>query len=366
MTPWLSFVLRFNIVITLVFILYRISFSSLSFYRWNRLFFLLGIFFYPIATLIFFPLLQLTTLHVYLPAEKMMPAFLTPAPGSDTNTLVKITGLLLGVGSAIVFIRLLVNLLLMRNLLHKAVSVEKQGKRIHIYDFMQPVSPFSFFNNICISRKMYTEGELNDILAHEKYHIAQWHFFDLISGELMCAICWLNPLSWLLKRIMIQNLEFETDSAIIRAPGHEPEAYQLSLLRVCNNTAPVLTHMHFNTSDLKKRIYRINKDASAGIQRFRYMLVIPLFLMLVLCFHEPVHQRNNFANLYDPIQKKINSLTQSDLAKEMPLPKRVNYQRIAGTGFHRQYHYVEHTITTMQTTVSKNVHQEYHRSEQSN
>ena len=73
-------------------------------------------------------------------------------------------------------------------------------------------NPFSFFHFIVINTNLFSETELHHILTHESIHVKQKHSIDVLFGKLFCALFWINPIIWLYRKAMLQNLEFIADS----------------------------------------------------------------------------------------------------------------------------------------------------------
>ncbi|MFT7385508.1 MAG: bla regulator protein BlaR1, partial [Nonlabens sp.] len=88
-------------------------------------------------------------------------------------------------------------------------------KRVGKFVFVKlsrKLTPFSFFNYICYSLEDESTAALDLILEHEKVHAKQWHSIDLLVSHVFKALFWINPLVWVLKRQIGENLEFIADS----------------------------------------------------------------------------------------------------------------------------------------------------------
>ena len=85
-------------------------------------------------------------------------------------------------GAAIFLFRLLVQSFILIHLMIKYRIKSLDGVRI--VENEKYGMPFSFFNVVFINPKNYTQDDLPEILAHEKEHIRENHWFDLILIEL--------------------------------------------------------------------------------------------------------------------------------------------------------------------------------------
>ena len=57
---------------------------------------------------------------------------------------------------------------------------------------------------------------LAEILQHETAHARQIHSFDVLVGEFVSIICWINPFAWFFKEIGL-NLEYMADQEVMYA-----------------------------------------------------------------------------------------------------------------------------------------------------
>jgi beta-lactamase regulating signal transducer with metallopeptidase domain len=85
--------------------------------------------------------------------------------------------------------------------------------------------PFSFFNVVFINPKFHTQADLPEILAHEKVHIRERHWFDLLFIELLTVIFWFNPFIWFFERSIKQNHEY-----LVEAFAGRPLDFELELI----------------------------------------------------------------------------------------------------------------------------------------
>ncbi len=154
-------------------------------------------------------------------------------------------------------------------------------------DVNENVSPFSYFNSIVYNSSLYSETELENILEHEKVHSAQNHTVDVLISRLFCIIFWFNPLVWLYKNAISQNLEFIADSEASKIIS-DKKAYQLTLLKITTQENCVAITNHFYQSLIKKRIVMLNKNQSKKRNYWKYLSVIPLLGAFVFFFQVKV------------------------------------------------------------------------------
>ena len=96
----------------------------------------------------------------------------------------------------------------------------------------------------------------------------------------MAALCWINPLRWLLLQEIRLNLEYMADEAAI-PDEQEKKTYQYLLLDISQSNNELPSAIPFNYSFLKTRIRMINRKRSQTTSVFKYLLILPLFLAIV-------------------------------------------------------------------------------------
>jgi beta-lactamase regulating signal transducer with metallopeptidase domain len=213
--------------------------------------------------------------------------------GAQTGTDPAAHGFSAGIFSHITVIQvlmgiyLLVALVLLNKFIYQLLNLYflfKRSKRYKgdaiIYcEHNQQVLPFSFFNILFINPgSNYHQLEL--IIEHEKVHIGQWHSLDILLAEVFSIVTWINPLTVLLKRYNRLNLEYIADQEVLNT-GIDKKQYQLSILQnSMNPNAYPLTNL-FSSSKIKLRIKMINQSKPTR-KLYKYLFVLPLVLISYL------------------------------------------------------------------------------------
>ncbi|AUP80934.1 M56 family metallopeptidase [Flavivirga eckloniae] len=140
----------------------------------------------------------------------------------------------------------------------------------------EPISPYTFLNYIYINKSEYTSLE-PELINHELAHVNQRHTIDIFFVELLKTIFWINPLLKSYKTAMQLNHEFLADRNVI-TQKEDTEEYQNILLRYLQMDRPIRVTSGFNFTLTKKRLFMMKKQKSKN-QRFKQLLVIPLFLL---------------------------------------------------------------------------------------
>ena len=144
-------------------------------------------------------------------------------------------------------------------------------------------NPFSFFHYIVINPNLFSEAELQHILTHESIHVKQKHSIDVLFGKLFCALFWVNPIIWLYRKAMLQNLEFIADNETFQQIENKYE-YQKTLLKVVTHQHDLSITNQFYQSLIKKRIVMLHTNQSHKKNAWKYATILPLLVGFMLLF----------------------------------------------------------------------------------
>jgi hypothetical protein len=162
----------------------------------------------------------------------------------------------------------------------KEVQQEEDFKFI---DIEENIAPFSYFDYIVYNSSMFTASELESIIEHEKVHSDQNHTVDVIISRIFCVLFWFNPIIWLYKKAILQNLEFIADYEAAKKIS-DKKAYQYTLLKITTHENCVAITNHFYQSLIKKRIVMLNKNQSKKTNYWKYCTIIPALAAFVFLF----------------------------------------------------------------------------------
>ncbi|MFD2943081.1 M56 family metallopeptidase [Flavobacterium notoginsengisoli] len=159
----------------------------------------------------------------------------------------------------------------------------KQQEDFKFIDVNENIAPFSYFDYIVYNSSLYTSTELENILEHEKVHSDQNHTVDVLISRVFCILFWFNPIVWLYKKAILQNLEFIADSEASKKIA-DKKAYQYTLLKITTHETCVAITNHFYQSLIKKRIVMLNKNQSKKRNYWKYYAVVPALGAFILLF----------------------------------------------------------------------------------
>ncbi|HNP19457.1 MAG TPA: M23/M56 family metallopeptidase [Fulvivirga sp.] len=165
-----------------------------------------------------------------------------------------------------------------------AVNRLSNGATTHYYNGVKIIcsdritQPLSMFRSIYMPKQGGVKLP-NEILLHEKVHVEQWHFIDLLIVELVAVVFWFNPFIYLYKRSIRLNLEYLADRNVLKQ-GTNLWQYQSTLLSQAINKNYSLTLATNFSTPLKDRIEMMKKNRSKLWMKMAIMGAIPLAIIL--------------------------------------------------------------------------------------
>jgi TonB family protein len=137
---------------------------------------------------------------------------------------------------------------------------------------------FSFFKFKAIDKNLLDYHVIN---VHEQVHVRQFHSLDVLFFEIAAILFWFNPVIYFYKRRIKQVHEHLADRAAAQYMG-DKKSYALLLLHNSLGLSPVLANSFQNTSLLKSRIYMLQREQSRKLTLLRYILIVPMILVMFL------------------------------------------------------------------------------------
>ncbi len=181
-------------------------------------------------------------------------------------------------------------------------------------------NPFSFFHYIVINPNRFSKEEFQHILTHESIHVKQKHSIDVLLSKLFCAFFWANPIVWLYRKAILQNLEFIADSETFQQIENKYE-YQKTLLKVVTHQHDLSITNQFYQSLIKKRIVMLHTNQSHKRNAWKYGIILPLLVGFMLLFQietvAQVKESKIEKNNYEVSSNYSSILTKNTTDKEL-------------------------------------------------
>lgn len=290
-TSILPYFLKVNLALAILYICYRLLFRNDTFFRLRRAV-LLSV--YLIAFL--YPLLDISIwlstresvteiVNYYstiLPLKTVVATDDTPlSTEADWLTIAESYMLLIYLaGITLLFLRCIIELFTVIRLRLRSPKQLINGTTLYVLPSQE--EPYSFFGWIFASPESHTPQALEEILVHEKTHVRQLHSIDVVLGEIVCILCWINPFVWLLKKEISSNHEYLADEQVMLA-GYNKKEYQYHLIGLEHpEMAIAKLYNNFSVLPLKKRITMLNKKRTGRVGKVKYLTLLPLAAGLLL------------------------------------------------------------------------------------
>jgi len=283
----MEYLLKSAGIIALFFIVYKLFLARDTFFHVNRIYFLVGM-----IGAIFAPLITIknyveTTIKPALITSPMAQALVIdkPSPTIDWHFWFQIIYLIGLVISGIILVFQFANL-------YKKISKQpyKRQDKLKIIESDAEIAPFSFFNYIAYNPTQFTDSERDQLLKHEQTHAYQWHSIDTILVQLLICFQWFNPLVWLFKNELIQNLEYIADRHAKQIAN--PKNYSYLLLKTAVPKYRLELANSFYKSPLKNRIMMLHKNNSNRLNQLKFALIVPVLIGFIFTFNTEVIAQN--------------------------------------------------------------------------
>ena len=137
---------------------------------------------------------------------------------------------------------------------------------------------FTIFTRIFVPGVLKDKEDLDNILLHEKAHVQQFHFIDLMIMELTLLLTWFNPFTWLISRMIKENHEHLADRQVLSA-GINSAQYRAQLLNHTLGVNVFRLGNQFNHSLTLKRFKMMKKPKNSPRGIITMTLMVPALLI---------------------------------------------------------------------------------------
>ncbi len=144
---------------------------------------------------------------------------------------------------------------------------------------------FSFFSYVFVNPST-SDVETREIVNHEREHIEQRHWFDLLLVEVLCMLQWFNPFVWVYAHLIRQNHEYLADEKALQRTSN-PAIYQATLLNQLLGVPVISLANSFSYSLNKKRFKMMKKSIHSPFRKLKLLLVLPLMALVFYAFAKP-------------------------------------------------------------------------------
>ena len=266
-----TYLVELNISLMILYVAYKLFFERDKNFTVRRIY-LLGVVLLPL-------ILPLLPDSMRMPVGQMAPLSISlegvtifgTGTAAEAEGKISFTSVLLMIYLVILAFGIIKVFMQLGRVVHAII----RSKRFQVDGITLLASPVlhasSFFGYIFIDPAAKADDSFSHILEHENIHKREWHSIDRILVEVFVMINWFNPVAWMFRRSVIENLEYLADSAVLRR-GTDPTKYQLSILNQYIGCASISNQF---SSQIKKRINMLNKNYKLG-SKWKLSLLLPL------------------------------------------------------------------------------------------
>jgi TonB family protein len=282
----LTYLLQTSTCLIILYGIYHFILAEMTFFKYNRAYLLLSILaslMIPIlAPLLVLPEESVPVLHwshlagdiTYIVADNAVDVF------DWKSLMINVLWVIYLVGVVVVLLKMMIGISKIFRYYRQGQKEDFNGYRIITTEAVH--LPFSFFKGIYVSRHVPLQDHIHTILEHEEIHIRQWHTLDVLMAEMVHAFFWFNPVMIFYKRALRQAHEYLADDLICRK--NSVSSYtELLLSKSQSGLELALTNQFFH-SQIKKRIQMMTTHKTNQSAAWKYALVLPLLMGLVVLF----------------------------------------------------------------------------------
>lgn len=294
METLLTYLVQASAGIVLFYMVYWLFLKKETFHQANRVFLIASLFtsvllpLFPVQYKVFMEQEIQVNLFQSIPdAFKHIPVVNGVEPAGSTFNWQEAVLLVYFTGTAIFLLRLITQtfFLLFLIIRHRIKILEG----IRIVENEKYGLPFSFFNVVFINPNFHKQENLPEILAHEKVHIRENHWFDLLFTELLTVIFWFNPFIWFFERSIKQNHEYLADQGVL-AQGHHVGRYQALLINQLMGMQIIGVTNNLNFALNTNRLKMMTKKKTSRFSGVKFLWALPALALLLFAFAEPDFQ----------------------------------------------------------------------------
>ncbi len=298
MEPLFAFLIRSSAGIALFYIVYWLFLRNETFYHANRWYFIGAL-----SSSVLLPLFPIRYAVPLVPADNtimfqainenfrsIQPVYSAGPEASAGISLISIIAAVYFTGAFLVLMRLLIQTGVLLRLIAKTKIISREG--ILIAENKKYDTAFTFFSIIFINPDLIRPGDLQKIIAHEKVHIREYHWCDLLIIELLTAIFWFNPFIWFYEHSIRQNHEYLADKGVI-SMGYSENQYRALLINQSIGMEVIGLTNSLNFALNKNRFKMMTKKKTSNVRKLKFLLAMPVFAAMLFACAEPWYQHQD-------------------------------------------------------------------------
>lgn len=263
--------------LTVLYTFYWLLLRNETYFKWNRL--------YLVSSIIISLISPTINISIFEKAGASINNIIQPVIVSTQNNIIKedhslsILSIIYISGAVFFTLKFLSKISQIYYMYHRFKKVQYNGFKAVLVD--GNISPFTFFSVLFLSRSDYEQGNISEIVVHEREHKEQFHSLDVILLEITTIVQWFNPFLWLIRIALRAEHEFIADSKVLEK-GYDKVAYQTLLFEKSLGVIGLGVTNNFNYSLLKNRLKMMTIKKSGSTAIVKYVFTLPLLLSMCL------------------------------------------------------------------------------------
>ena len=276
----MDYLIKSSAIVALFYICYRLFLQRETFFESNRWFLVIGLL---TATCLPFVVIPIYIEYTPVTSEPSLLVYdMVSQESVKTFNWISLLYWIYGIGLVFFSAKFIIELASLQRLIKN--NPRRRLGRFSLIEIFDKIAPFSFFKWIVYNPKQFKKEELPYVINHEKVHAKEYHTLDVLIAQISCIIFWFNPLVWLYKKELQQNLEFIADKKA-QTISDSKENYQRLLLKASVPNHPLALTNNFYNSLIKKRIIMLHKSKSNKLNAWKYAVIVPVLALFLMSFN---------------------------------------------------------------------------------
>ena len=319
MSTFLIYIIRWAVVLTMLYSLYGLFMKRETLHGVNRIVLLVVL----VASMVL-PVVQVETHEANIVTEgrelleqqimAISPVEARPAvqpvqepmSPSNSNSVVLALIVIYIIGVAVAWLRYLWSLASLLLLIRqgKHIGIIGLSKGITVLTHPSITTPCSWMHWMLLPER---DVQSRPIILHELSHIRLGHSWDMLLCEATCRMLWFVPFAWMLRQDLRDVHEYQADRRVLQS-GIQDEEYQLLLIkkaarplvacpaRTSTGLQPVVrsnlfalprVENAFNQSPIKRRFKMMYRKPSRRWVALKAAYLLPLSALALVAFARP-------------------------------------------------------------------------------
>lgn len=166
------------------------------------------------------------------------------------------------------------------NLIFLILKQKTKGSNIIKFNNLN-TSGFSALGKVFINASL-SGKEATEVVKHEKYHLSQYHFIDILFIETAKIFQWFNPFIFFINKSLREVHEYQADEECLHAGISLVNYQKLLLNNVFSSQIFRVTSSFSNPSLVKKRMVMMTKEPCGPLANLKLLPGLPVIASVMI------------------------------------------------------------------------------------